>query len=331
MPTSASEPGFYRVCLSTPCAAAEMVVPTLEKHLGLDRAEALRRLTCLPSVLCHSLPAHKARWLSRVLAGLGVRVQLEVAGAPETVPAAARVDLSVQATEARVIPDAALALAMVLPLHHIPDAGRDPDRVQACLAGPGGLIVTNLAQPAALRLRARINRIAGLVTSISVPETALYDLLPGYRAGLTLPVAFLTDIRRLGLGPCRLTGAVAARLNHQTCRLMLARYPQVPLIALNRDFQRFDLFVASACMLSRREIADFLTGRSVLPRDASGHIPPSLRIETGLNRANALAFQADYAALGLETVARLRVWHRLPGPGQDLPAGRRDDALFPPH
>ena len=312
MPISTNDTGFYRLSLAGPCAAAELALPTLQKHLGLGPDEAMWRLTHRPSVLCECLAAPKARLLSRVLAALGVQLRLDVAGAAPTTEPAPTVDISVQPLEARFIDEAAQALTKLLSAQHLSNACGTPGGTSAALAGPGGLILKDVPEAAARRLRGRMHAIKGLVTSVSAPLSALYDLLPGHRVGLSLPVAFLTDIRRLGLEHCRLTGAVAARMNHQTCALLLARYPRVPLIALNHDFQLFDLFLTPADIRPRRDLADFLLGRSDLPRDSLGPMPGTLKIESGLSRANALAFQADYAALGLETCARLRVWHPHP-------------------
>jgi hypothetical protein len=75
------------------------------------------------------------------------------------------------------------------------------------------------------------------------------------------------------------------------------------VVALNRDFQRFDLILAGAPGIERRELADFLAARSSLPPQAfaRGEAQAGLRLECGLTRADALAFQADYAAIGIET------------------------------
>ena len=52
MPISTNDTGFYRLSLAGPCAAAELALPTLQKHLGLGPDEAMWRLTHRPSVLC---------------------------------------------------------------------------------------------------------------------------------------------------------------------------------------------------------------------------------------------------------------------------------------
>jgi hypothetical protein len=56
-----------------------------------------------------------------------------------------------------------------------------------------------------------------------------------------------------------------------------------------------------------RELACFLAARTALPPNAFARPGglAGLQIEGALSRADALAFQADYAAIGLDTRLRL--------------------------
>jgi hypothetical protein len=323
MTFNAPRTGFFRLSLIADCEMVELIPPTLARHLGISREEAARRLLQIPSVLADHIPADLAHRLAALLSTFGAQVRLEAVGNGRTPKpsSAARVDLSIQPLEAARLTNAAKALSLLLPTTFLPQQDRCPKQIEAALAGPGGLILKGLTPVDLTRTRCQLRRVEGLLAAKSNPFTALYDLLPDARKmlgfKLDLPVAFLADLKRLGLGPCKLTGAVAARLGDRTRRMLLARYPNLGLLALNQDFQRFDLFLTGARNVSPRELADFLISRSDLPRDTVERMPRHLKIETGLTRANALAFQSDYAALGLETCARLRVYHPLPVPSKD--------------
>jgi hypothetical protein len=292
MSAALSPRNALRITMVAPSAHASLAAGLLVSHLGLSAARAAQLLNAAPSVLAESLPARAAQRLASLLLALGVPVRLDPAtGGPSAGP----VELSVQAIGP--VEPAAERLAGHL--------GQSADALAAALAGPGGLVLAlpcDVAEP----LRRTLRREAGLRVTLSIPETATYDLFgqilgqPGHQGLLSL-------LQRLGLRPCGFSGALASGLDHRMARHVLARFPHAGIVALNRDFQRFDLFLTGVGGVGLQDLADFLAtrGQPSLARLKSLSAANPLRVETGLIRAAARQFQADYAAIGLETRLRL--------------------------
>lgn len=316
MPTDTRSQDLLRILMVAPCPSMMLAAPTLAQHLQIPTQEAEERLSSVPSVLCERIAVPEAKRLANLLAAMGVQVRLEAASLPET-PATAMVDVSLQPIEGDRLTELAQSVADWLPPVGVTSCDRSAKAIEAELAGPGGLILSSVSLADADLLRRVMRRIAGLRIAVSDPREALYDLLPDHRAPFSVPPAVTEVLRRMGLSPCKLTGAVASKLDRSTRDLLMARFSKAPLVAMNRDFQRFDLFLTGVQNVSPRELADFLVARSDLPRAMLERMPHPLRIECGLTRENALAFQSDYAALGFETCARLRVYYPVRCPLED--------------
>lgn len=301
---------YVRLSLMGPCATIALAAPTLAQHLAIPVSEAAARLSRAPATLADRIETGRARRLASLLLSLGVAVQLApMSPRPKPLGGAAVYELSVQPVETEDIGQLSSVISQALPPQILAGPARKPETLHLALAGPGGLVLTEMTSEDIKRVRRAFRKIDGLRLSTSCTAGAVYDILRDPRIESALPEGWTHDLQKLGLAPCALTGAVAARLDARTRDHVLRRFEGCGLIALNRDFQRFDLFLTGTQNLSPRELADFLVTRSDLPRRILERMPRALRIEAGLTRANALAFQADYAALGLETCARLRVYH----------------------
>lgn len=296
-----------RIVLVAPGPKAELAADLLVAHLGMDPQEAARRLANGPGTLAEAVPAPAAARLLPLLRLFGLRVCLEDAGAPPTEP---RFDLALQLRPHVRAAQAAPRLADVL--------HRAPDEVAADLEGPEGLVLRALDWDAASLWRRALPRLPGLRMVISDPETARYDLLSWTQPADPLAAPALTmALARLGVGRCRLTGAVAADVDRVMRDHVLARFPGAGLRALNRDFQRFDLVLRDTGGTVPPDLAGFLALRRGGGRPAGATRTAALRlpdavIERGLARAQAMAFRAEYAAIGLAAGLRLS---GLPGNG----------------
>lgn len=180
-----------------------------------------------------------------------------------------------------------------------PLVGLPVGQVTAALASPGGLVLPAMPPQEAERLRRAIRRIRGLSVTLSDPSTAIYDLF-----ALAGPPAALTHhLRLIGQTGDGMTGALAAGLDRRLCQHLGKRFAAPGLMFIDRAFQRFDILLTGTGRWVSAELADFLTGRTALPRARFETISPEnpIRIEVGLTRTAAIQFHADYAAIGLET------------------------------
>jgi hypothetical protein len=296
MPTKLTADTRCTVVLLAPSQQGFLAADTVAETLRIPQAEALVRLAEAPARLAEDLPVGRARRLGTMLRLLGLRVAVQPADAP-MVELVQRYEVALLADR----PEARACLADRL-------AGIVPATGTTATALPDCAVVEGLDWSAVTALRRRIRGVVGLRLLVSDPEQAIYDLLPqGRPTDPDSARALGRYLQRLGLARCALTGAVAAGLDAAMRRLVMARFPQAGVVALNRDFQRFDLILAGAPGIERRELADFLAARSSLPPQAfaRGEAQAGLRLECGLTRADALAFQADYAAIGIETRPRL--------------------------
>ena len=132
--------------------------------------------------------------------------------------------------------------------------GRGEDLVEAGLAGPDGLVLSDLDAPALAPLKAAVRLIATMRTVLSDPLAAVCD---AFATDSRPPVA---DLMRLGLAHCACSGAVAAEMNPATARHLAQ--PAGPGLSIgNRDFLRFDLYLALATGFGK-ELAAVLDSRS---------------------------------------------------------------------
>lgn len=307
MTSVAHSTGDLRLVLVSPCPAQGLAIATIVRHLGISHEEAARKVTQAPSTLAERMDARCAHRLVGLLQAMGAQVRTEKASDTPLPQVRGRADLSIQPVQDSGIDKIAVLIAAHFPIELAPRAFQNAGHIEAMLTRPGGLIVERLAETEIKAITRGMRKVPGLRITQSEPHAALYDILPGRIAARDLPKDLRAGLQCLGLAPCALTGAVAAGLDRTTRDLVVARFPGSGLIAMNRDFQLFDLFLTDARSLSPCELADFLATRSDLPREMVEELARPLRIETGLKRACALAFQADYADFGLETKVRMRL------------------------
>ena len=296
MPTKLTADTGYTVVLQAPSPQMALAADTVARCLRIPVAEALARLAEAPTCLAEGLPVGRARRLGTLLRLLGLRVAILAGDAPlADVPHGFEVALQAGGPEARLTLATLVAALVAAPGTVILDT-------------PSCAVIDGLDWPTVSALRRRIKGVPGLRLLVSDPGQASYDLIPfGRPADPDSARGLGRHLQRLGLARCALTGAVGADLDATMRRLVLARFPQAGVIALNRDFQRFDLELIGTPDPRRRELADFLSARTSLPPSAfvGQEARADLRIECGLTRADTLAFQADYAAIGIETRPRL--------------------------
>lgn len=317
MSTIAKTTRFVSLTLVAPCRSVEIVAPTLARHLDIKIDEAILRLTSAPSVLEASLEHDGALRLARLLRAMGVQVELEdPALGPAPIPEPARASLSIQPGQTDNLSRLALDLLRWLPQQVMEGADLDSGRIEAALAIPGGLILPDLTDREINKTRRALRRISDVILVRADPRASEYDLM--VPADTPIPDALRQCFKLLGLAPCKLSGAAAAGLDKTTADHVVNRFPKLGLTISNRDFQRFDLFLTGAYDVMPRELAEFLTIRSDLPQETLQQLPQPVKIDTGLTRATALAFQSDYASLGLETSIKLRSFHSVPSsPSED--------------
>lgn len=291
-----SETREFGLALLAPAPSAELAAPVLAQMLDISAADAMDRLAAGPGILAAGLSRARARRAAALLGVMGLRVRVDA----EVGLAVPLFDVALQVADTALRETVAERLSGWL--------DRPAAAIAAGFARPCGLVVQGLDWTAVCHLRRRVRALSGLLLLVSDPDGATYDLIawePPRNPARVQPLLAL--LRRLGLGGCMVTGAVAAGLDRAMVRAVLRRFPDCGLLAMNRDFQRFDLVLAGAPMPVRGELADFLAARTALPPQtfAQPDRTAGLRIECALSRADALAFQADYAAIGLETRLRL--------------------------
>ncbi|NUB44589.1 hypothetical protein GEU84_009365 [Fertoebacter nigrum] len=281
---------MLRLTLVAASDHAPLAAGILTTHLGLSPLDAAYRLASAPSILTEAAPVAVVQRLAALLSALGLAVRAEPATSGAT--AAPLLDLAVQAADGAAV--------------HLPRLARildlTPDTVMAGLAAPEGLVLPRTPSEVQA-LRHDLRRERGLRLVASNPATALYDL---FLAG-PMPRGLGDALQRLGLGRCGFSGALAGALDRRMAANLVARFGAAGLFAMNRDFQRFDLFLTAARGVPLAQVADFLATRSPQPRARLDPLSLALpiQVESGLARAVARQFAADYAAIGLETRLRL--------------------------
>jgi hypothetical protein len=272
-----------------------------EARLPLD--EAVVRLSDAPGELTSGIEPAAAHRLVLTLRLFGLRVRAEPADGPRQ-STSVRFDLALQWSRAEACPAGIEVVAERL--------GCPLDVAAEGLASPSGLILSGQDWAAVCGWRQALRRVSGLRLVVSDPQAALYDLLPlGQRADSAQAVALLLHLRRLGIAQCPMTGAVGTGLDLAMRDHVLRRFPRAGFVAVNQDFQRFDLLLTGVTGLDAGDLDGFLRTRGGLGRRTDGTVRDGtadpLRIECALGRTDALAFQSDYAAIGIDTRLRL-VW-----------------------
>lgn len=271
-----------RVTVISADQAALDALGSLSDQLGLSD-EALPRKA--PFQLDVEAPLGSTDRLTTMLTALGLKVRLDDTPIDASVSMAIRAEIWAS-REALVHPLAALV-------------DQRPDTVAQALCQPGGLILNDIPPTEAERLRRALRRIRGLAITLSDPASATYDVF-----AVTPPQAgLLRHLRLLGQLGDPVTGALAAGLDQRLCRHLSRRFDMQGLLILDRTFQRYDILLTGTGRWVSTELADFLTGRTALPRARFETVSPEnpIRIELGLTHSAARHFHADYAALDLET------------------------------
>jgi hypothetical protein len=248
------------------------------------------RLSSLPAMLAENVTAQEARRMSALVGAFGFRVHLDPVSAFQKIGhfSGKRRDLALQPLGDFDHHTGARRLAQL--------TGRSEDLVTAGLAGPEGFVLRDMDDRRLAQLKASLRPISAVRKVLSDPLAAVYD---AFATDSRLPVA---DLSRLGLAGCAFSGAVAAKMNHATAR-HLAQSARASLSICNRDFLRFDLYLASASGFGT-ELAAFLASR-ICVWDLGGAKGRPM-IDSDLPFDLARQFISDCSAIGLEVQARLR-------------------------
>ena len=273
-----------------PADMLTLATSTVARHLAISRSEAEGQLRLGAITLDDSVDTATQDQLFALLAALGLtRQTAEWQG-----------DLSLSVQLAKPV-DLAYLAPKLAAIVQLPLAA-----VMQALPRPGGVTLENLTADGAHRLRKQIRRIQGFKTvqSNMTAQCDLFVISP-------LPVGLSRSLGRylalLGAVSCRFSGAVAAGLSVQQVRHICGRFPQAGLIGLDRAFQRFDVFLTGIGDLAPQDVAEFLSTRTNMSGAMVESVTPlqPLQIEHGLSRGVTQHFRADYAAIGLQTCARL--------------------------
>lgn len=298
MPAPTASQDRARLAILAPGSRAGLAADLVADHLGMTRTEVAARILRGPGVLIDKIDRRAAQRVAVMLHLMGVRARIEdCTNAPDHV---ARFDMVLQEMPGGIGPGVLTALSQAL--------GCPQEEVARQIAAPTGVCLTGLDWDRVCLWRRAMPRLSGLRMVISDPETARHDLMPlSAPRDRAEPARLARSLAVLGLAPCGLTGAVACDLDRAQCDHLMRRHPGAGVLAMNRDFQRFDLLLIGCDGLSRGEMADFLSARTCVPRatlERSGPATP-VPIERGLTRGQALSFHAEYAAIGLQTRLRL--------------------------
>ena len=273
--------------------SAELLIlatSTLSRYLAISKVQAEEQLRAGVITLNHAVDRETEDQLFAVLGALGLTRQKSQAQGDQSLS----VQLAARADLAHLAPKVAMITELPLTV------------VQMALQRPGGVTLENLTEARVSQLRKLIRRVQGLKTAQS-DRNAVCDLF----VIKPLPASVSRQLGRylalMGATPCRFSGAVAQGLTVHQARQICARFPNSGLICLDRAFQRFDLFLTGIGDLAPQDVAEFLSTRTNLSGamvECVTRLQP-LQIENCLTRGVTRQFRADYAAIGLETSARL--------------------------
>lgn len=287
--------------LTVPIAVPGLAAPILAAHLGISESGALHRLSSGPGMIASGLDPQSAQLLFNLLSVLGLH--LRIGPDARDVP---RYDLSIQlsiwADPRRTAEKIASALS------------RDPEDVAKDLSLPGGLILPDLALREIDLLQNRLSAIRGVILLRADRDGLLYDLFTTRTLSDDQQIRLAKALKRIGARPDGLTGACAAGVGQASRDHLLSRNPDLPLLAIERSIQRYDLFLTGVFGWVTKDLADFLVARTGQPRARFEVISPSapVLIDRGLTYSVMRQFYGDYAAIGLFTCPQLRGLARFP-------------------
>lgn len=270
--------------VDAPADLIELAAPIVAIHLAISQTEAVAQLRQGQVLIANGRAAAR---LVPLLQALGFSPRI-VSDGP--------VDIALQVADPGDVQLLTPVLARALQ--------RDETAVQAALRQPGGIVLHGLTPAQTADLRHRLRPLRGLRLTQASGLADLFAIAPLDQVDRR---ALSRHLAVLGLAPCRFTGALATGLSAVQTAQLRARFDDAGLQAVNRAFQRFDLFLTGTEGLPAEEVAAFLSTRADLSGAMVEGVTPltPLQIERGLTRASAIQFRADYAAIGLETCARL--------------------------
>ena len=173
--------------------------------------------------------------------------------------------------------------------------------------GPSGLLISDLPRQRADLILSHLQNISGLEVASCAQSQSRHDLFAGpggLRAEHSVILRHLADAGYAAAFPWPV---LAQGLDLAMLRRLDARFPGHGLLAVNQKFQRYDLTLIGLGDVSARDFADFLTTRGHTPSATFQALRAGqgLRMESGLTRATAAQFLADYAMIGLQVRADL--------------------------
>ena len=268
---------------------ASLAGPILTRYCGIgaDRAQELLRIG--HGVIADDIAPDRAAAALPLLGALGLRVVLERVGAqaPSDV-----YDLSVWLRDPTQLPRLTATLQRLM---------GPSETCQTQVFGPMGQVYAGLSQAQSTWLTLGLRRIAGVQVVTTNQACAVYDLFAADPIGATAQ-GLDRFLGLMGLARRSFADEIASGLDGAMRDQITRRFDPSQVLAINRDFQRFDLFLDGPGGLSDREYTDFLATRGQFDRHSAHR---TVRIEHGLTRAAARQFAADYAAIGLTPRALL--------------------------
>lgn len=276
-------------------ATAMLAVDPLIQHFGLSRSEAEEILTAGWGFVAPRLGVARARASLPLLASLGLRASVR---GPDAAPQEEQCDISVRLNDLASLPNVAATLTG-LGFGQITSAER--------FRGPSGLVLGGLSKARAEALCRSLAHARGVEVIQACRARARYDIFIRDTGQLAVSAALMRFIAVMGHGSKGPAPALATGLDRRSAQILLDRFPDAGLLAVNQAFQRYDLCVTGPGLLSLRELQDFLATRGVRTEirlqqaiSASG-----FRVETGLSRPLAQQFMVDYATIGIPVRAEL--------------------------
>ncbi len=274
---------------------ANLATGHLARHFGLKIAEAEALLTRGCGVLAQDIPRATARAAIPVLAALGLHVELVTKNAE---PMIERFDLSVRLKKTEAIHLVRSTLARL---------GRPGDVSTADFRGPAGLEIAGLPRAKAEDCCAALRALPGVSVTQCGQSGAAYDVFAPIN-GLGAEMAQI--LRHISVLACSAKDhcpQIAVNLDRHMLTCILARFPKAGLIGVNQAFQRYHLTLTGPGRMSGRDLADFLATRGCSSADTIEAVTArrALRLESGLTRAAAKQFVADYAMIGMTVRADL--------------------------
>lgn len=284
-----------QVTLVSSGSHANLAIGHLKQHFGLKITEAEALLARGCGVIASDVPRVAAKTALPVLSALGLHVAL----LPKTAePTVERFDLSIRLKAAE---------AMHLVGTTLKRLGWAGDATPADFCGPAGLEIDGLPRAKAEDYAAALRALRGVGVTVSPQNGAAYDVFAPTN-GLGQDMAqILRHISVLACSAKDHCSPVAVDLDRHMLTCLLARFPKAGLIGVNQAFQRFHLTLTGPGRMSSRDLVDFLATRGCSAAETAEAVVArrSLRLETGLNRAAAKQFVADYAMIGMTVRADL--------------------------